>query len=78
MDGVVLLGRLPRPSLDRGMIWKETEAFRLDPALCTLVRERLGPRGTVFVQVAVTYVGGNTAEEARGTAKQTQRSSRET
>ena len=50
MDGVVLLGPLPRPLLDRGMLWEETEAFRLDRALCTLVRDRLGPKGVVFVQ----------------------------
>ena len=64
MDGVTLLGPLPRPSHDGDAIWEETAAFRLDSALRSLVRERLGATGA-FVQCGRivcrrVYEGGRT------------------
>ncbi|KAF0296523.1 hypothetical protein FJT64_006082 [Amphibalanus amphitrite] len=40
MDGVVLLGPVPRPSRDASDCWEDTAAFQLDRALCTVARER--------------------------------------
>ena len=54
MDGMVLLGPLPRPVHDDGICWEDTAAFRLDRALCTLVRERLAAKGASFVQCGRT------------------------
>ena len=54
MDGVMLLGPLPRPLCDGNSSWEDTAAFKLDRDLCTLVRERLRARGVTFIQCGRT------------------------